>query len=47
MVPEFNDDPRVRGIIVGAYRIAYMVNGDIVDVIAIRHGSQLLRIDLL
>ena len=47
MVPEFNDDPRVREIIVGSYRIAYMVNGDVVDVIAVRHGSQLLRIDLL
>ncbi len=47
MVPEFDDDPRVREIIVDGYRIIYVVNGDIVDVFAFKHGSQLLRIDLL
>ena len=47
MVPEFEDDPRIREIIVDGYRIVYVVNGDVVDVFAIKHGSQLLRIDLL
>ena len=43
VAPEIEDD-EVREIIYGAYRVFYQV-GDVVEVLTVRHGSQLLRAD--
>jgi len=43
VVPEIEDD-EVREIIYGAYRVFYQV-GDVVEVLTVRHGSQMLRDD--
>jgi plasmid stabilization system protein ParE len=43
VVPEIEDD-EVREIIYGAYRVFYQV-GEVVEVLTVRHGSQLLRED--
>jgi plasmid stabilization system protein ParE len=43
VVPEIEDD-KVREIIYGAYRVFYQV-GDVVEVLSVRHGSQLVRED--
>ena len=42
VVPEF-DDPLVRELIVGRYRLVYRVEGDTVFVVTIVHGSRDLR----
>lgn len=39
VVPEF-DDPLVRELIVGRYRLVYRVEGDTIFVVTIVHGSQ-------
>jgi len=41
VVPEI-DDPLVREIILGSYRIIYRVHKDLVEILTIFHGSRLL-----
>lgn len=41
MVPELND-PAVREIILGNYRIVYRVRQDIVELLTVYHGARLL-----
>jgi len=41
VVPEIND-PLVREIILGSYRIIYRVHQDLVEIITVFHGSRLL-----
>ncbi len=41
MVPELND-PAVREIILGNYRIVYRVRQDFVELLAVYHGARLL-----
>ena len=41
MVPELND-PAVREIILGNYRIAYRVRRDFVELLTVCHGARLL-----
>ena len=40
VVPEIND-PLVREIILGSYRIIYRVRKDIVEILTVFHGSRL------
>ncbi|MBI5093402.1 MAG: type II toxin-antitoxin system RelE/ParE family toxin [Candidatus Hydrogenedentes bacterium] len=41
VVPEVND-PMVREILLGAYRIVYRLRGDYADILTIHHGARLL-----
>ena len=41
VVPEIND-PSVREIILGSYRIIYRVRRDLVEILTVFHGSRLL-----
>ena len=41
MVPELND-PTIREIILGNYRIVYRVRQDIVELLTVYHGARLL-----
>ena len=41
IVPEVND-PDVREIILGSYRIVYRVRGELVELLTIYHGARLL-----
>jgi toxin ParE1/3/4 len=43
VVPEIEDD-EVREIIYGAFRVFYQV-GDVVEMLSVRHGSQIVRED--
>ncbi|TLU87351.1 MAG: type II toxin-antitoxin system RelE/ParE family toxin [Chlorobium sp.] len=40
-VPELND-PAIREILFGSYRIVYRVKSDMVELLTVYHGSQLL-----
>ena len=46
IVPEMND-PMIREIPLGNYRIVYRVRGERVDVLAVYHGARLLDPDSL
>ena len=46
MVPEAND-PVVREIILGSYRIVYRVKQELVEVLMVYHGARLLDPDQL
>lgn len=41
VVPEIND-PLVREVILGSYRIIYRLRQDIVEILTVFHGSRLL-----
>ncbi len=41
VVPEIND-PLVREVILGSYRIIYRVRKDLVEILTVFHGSRLL-----
>jgi toxin ParE1/3/4 len=41
IVPEI-DDPLVREVILGSYRIIYRLRQDIVEILTVFHGSRLL-----
>jgi toxin ParE1/3/4 len=41
VVPEIND-PVVREVILGSYRIIYRVRQDLVEILSVFHGSRLL-----
>ncbi len=41
IVPEVND-PDVREIILGNYRIVYRLKGDLVEILTVYHGARLL-----
>ncbi|MHC4540239.1 MAG: type II toxin-antitoxin system RelE/ParE family toxin [Planctomycetota bacterium] len=41
VVPEIND-PLVRELILGSYRIIYRVRQDLVEILTVFHGSRLL-----
>ena len=41
VVPEIND-PLVREVILGSYRIIYRVHQDLVEILTVFHGSRLL-----
>lgn len=41
VVPEI-DDPLIREVILGNYRIIYRVHQDIVEILTVFHGSRLL-----
>ena len=41
VVPELHN-PDVREIILGNYRIAYRIRGDIVEILTVWHGARLL-----
>ena len=40
-VPEIND-PAIREILLGSYRIVYRVRGDLVEILTVYHGARLL-----
>jgi plasmid stabilization system protein ParE len=40
-VPEL-DDPLVREILLGNYRIVYRVKGEVVEILTVYHGARLL-----
>ena len=46
MVPETND-PVIREIILGSYRIVYRVARELVEILAVHHGARLLDPDRL
>ena len=46
MVPEAND-PAIREIILGNYRIVYRVKQELVDILTVYHGARLLDPDQL
>jgi toxin ParE1/3/4 len=46
VVPEMND-PAVRELILGNYRIVYRLNADVVEILTIYHGSRLLDSSML
>ena len=46
IVPEVND-PTIREILLGSYRIVYRVKGERVDVLTVYHGARLLDPDSL
>lgn len=41
VVPELND-PAIREILFGSYRIVYRVKGDLVELLTVYHGARLL-----
>jgi toxin ParE1/3/4 len=41
VLPEL-DDPAIREIIFGNYRIVYRVNGDLLELLMVYHGARLL-----
>lgn len=45
MVPEYYD-PEIREILEGAYRIIYRLHGQRVDILTVRHSSQLLPAEI-
>ncbi|MGB7209465.1 MAG: type II toxin-antitoxin system RelE/ParE family toxin [Pyrinomonadaceae bacterium] len=46
VVPEMNN-PAVRELILGNYRIVYRLNTDVVEILTIYHGSRLLDSSML
>lgn len=45
MVPEYHD-PEIREILEGAYRIIYRLHSERVDILTVRHSSQLLPTEI-
>ena len=43
IVPEC-EDPAIREIIFGRYRIIYRVQGDLVELLTVHHGARLLNL---
>ena len=41
MLPEFNN-PKLREILFGQYRIIYRIEGNTVSILTVRHGKQIL-----
>ncbi len=41
VVPETND-PLIREVVLGSYRIIYRAKGDLVEVLTVYHGARLL-----
>ena len=44
-VPEYHD-PEIREILEGAYRIIYRLSSERVDILTVRHSSQLLPTEI-
>ena len=41
IVPEV-DDPLIREILLGSYRIVYRITGELVEILTVYHGARLL-----
>jgi toxin ParE1/3/4 len=45
IVPEY-DDESIREVFEGDYRIIYRIRSERVDILTVRHGSQILPVDI-
>jgi addiction module RelE/StbE family toxin len=41
IVPELND-PVIREIVIGSYRVIYRLRGDLAEILTVHHGARLL-----
>lgn len=46
VLPE-KDEPTIREVILGSYRIVYRFGGELVEILTIHHGARLLNPDQL
>jgi toxin ParE1/3/4 len=46
IVPEINQE-NIREIILGSYRIVYLLDGDVVNILTVFHASRLLKVSEL
>ena len=43
VVPEY-ENPTIREVVVGNYRLVYRIRGDFIDIVGVIHGARVLPI---